>query len=161
MKEKWRAPRRRRDGSIMKVLVVDDNKNLADLIQEVLEHGDIRVTAAYDSIAGYAAYLSFKPDLVITDIQMPGGTGFEMMQHIRVHNPMIRTVYISGNIETHRPTVEWEKKHYPVTFLPKPFPLKSLTALVLEQKQSVPMEDDNLLYRESGWPPADGLLLSQ
>jgi YesN/AraC family two-component response regulator len=38
-------------------------------------------------------YLRFLPDLVITDIQMPGENGLELINHIREHNPLVKTVY--------------------------------------------------------------------
>lgn len=146
---------------IMKVLVVDDNKDLADLIQSLLEGEGVEVMSAYDGIQGYANYLLFKPDFVITDIQMPGGTGFEMMQHIRAHNPMIKTVYMSGNIDAYRMTLEREKKKYPVTFFRKPFRLESLMELVSEPGTSLPREDAAMLYHKSLQQPADGLPPSQ
>ncbi len=142
---------------IMKVLVVDDNKDLAQLIQGMLESEGVEVMSANDGIEGYATYLLFRPDLVITDIQMPGGTGFGMMQHIRAHNPMIKTVYISGDIDAYRLTVEQEKKSYPVTFLTKPFPLKALMELVSEPEQSSPTEDAAMPYQQRLQQPADGL----
>jgi CheY-like chemotaxis protein len=145
----------------MKVLVVDDNRDLADLIQSVLECEGAEVMSANDGIQGYANYLLLKPDLVITDIQMPGGTGFEMMRHIRAHNPMIRTVYMSGNIDAYRMTLEREKKKYPITFFRKPFPLKSLMALVSEPGTGFPMEDPAMLHHRSLQQPADGLPSSQ
>lgn len=141
----------------MKVLVVDDNRSLAELIQGVLEGEGITVMPAYDSIEGYAAYLLFRPDVVITDIQMPGGTGFEMMQHIRAHNPAIKTVYMSGNVDGYQLTLEREKKRYPVSVLPKPFSLKALMELVSEPKQSLPVEDTAMLYRQRLRQPTEGL----
>jgi CheY-like chemotaxis protein len=142
---------------VMKVLVVDDNKDLADLIECILERDGVEVMSAYDGIEGYADYLLFKPDLVITDIQMPGGTGFEMMQHIRTHNPMIKTAYMSGNIDAYRRTLEQEKKRYPVTFFGKPFALKSLMELVSEPGTGLPTENTALLYPTSLQQPTDGL----
>jgi CheY-like chemotaxis protein len=141
----------------MKVLVVDDNKELADLIQDVLEGKGMEVMSAGNGIEGYAGYLLFRPELVITDIQMPGGTGFEMMQHIRAHDPMIRTVYMSGNIDSYLLSLEREKKSYPVAILRKPFSLKSLMKLVSEPLTSAPMEEADILYHESRQQPADGL----
>jgi len=141
----------------MKVLVVDDNKDLADLIQCVLESEGIEVMSAHDGIKGYRAYLLFKPDLVITDIQMPGETGLEMMHHIRAHNPMIKTVYMSGNIDAYRLSLEREQKRYPATILRKPFRLETLMELVSEPGVSLPMEDAAVIYHKSLQQPADGL----
>ncbi len=141
----------------MKVLVVDDNRDLADLIKSVLEDEGIEVMSANDGTEGYAAYLFFKPDLVFTDVQMPGGTGFDMMRNIRAHDPMIRTVYMSGNIDSHQLTLEWEMQRYPVTVMRKPFPLKLLLKLVAEQGSGLPGEDAATSYHGSLQQPADGL----
>ncbi len=142
----------------MKVLLVDDNKDLTDIIQSVLEREGVEVMSACDSIDGYAAYLRFNPDLVITDIQMPGGTGLEMMQHIRTHKPLIRTVYMSGSIDAYRPALEQEKKRYPVTILGKPFPLAALLALVSEPRIDLPGEEAAIPeHGGSLQQPIDGL----
>lgn len=114
----------------MRVLVVDDNRALADAIQSILEDKGLEVISANDGKAGYAAYLRFRPDVVLTDIQMPGENGLEMMAQIRVHDPMIKTVYMSGNINAFRRLLEGEKEHYPVSFFEKPFSLKSLEKMI-------------------------------
>ena len=115
-----------------KVLVVDDNHLLAATIQEVLEDNGLEVMYAKDGVDGYSAYLLFKPDIVITDIQMPRKNGLEMMGHIRTHEPMIRTIYMSGDIEPYRPFLREEKRKYQVSFFEKPFSLESLKRVILE-----------------------------
>jgi DNA-binding NtrC family response regulator len=114
----------------MRVLVVDDNRLLAATIQEILEDDGIEVMSANDGVDGYSAYLTFRPDMVITDIQMPRRSGVEMMHRIRNHNPMIKTVYMSGNMSTVRPFLTEEEKMYPVSFFEKPFSLESLKRVV-------------------------------
>jgi CheY-like chemotaxis protein len=120
----------------MKVLVVDDNFVLAHSIQEILEDEGMEVMSANDGQEGYTAYLLFQPDLVITDIQMPRVNGLEMMAQIRAHNPMVKTIYMSGNINAYRSLLEGEKERYPVSFFEKPFSLESLTKLVSEPAAS-------------------------
>jgi DNA-binding NtrC family response regulator len=114
----------------MKILVVDDNEFLASTIQAILEREGAEVMSAKDGIDGYSAYLDFKPDVVITDIQMPRKNGLEMMEHIRVHDPMIKTIYMSGDIHSFLPSLKEEKKRYPVSFFEKPFRLESLMTAV-------------------------------
>jgi DNA-binding response OmpR family regulator len=116
----------------MKVLVVDDNRLLADTIQEILENDGLDVISARDGLDGYSAYLLFKPDIVITDIQMPRKNGLEMMKRIRTHNPRIKTIYMSGNIGSFESFLIEEKKRYPVSYFEKPFSLKSLMNKVTE-----------------------------
>lgn len=117
----------------MKVLVVDDNQQLASIIREVLEEDGIEVVSANDGVDGYSAYLAFKPDIVITDIQMPRESGLDMMWHIRVHNPMIRTIYMSADMSSYQSLIKEEKKQYPVSFFEKPFSLESLVRAVSGQ----------------------------
>ena len=117
---------------MMKVLVVDDNRLLAANIQEVLEDDGLDVMSANDGVDGYSAYLRFKPDIVITDIQMPRKNGLEMMGRIRTHEPKIRTIYMSGDIDPYRPFLTEEKRKYPVSFFAKPFSLESLRRVVRE-----------------------------
>ena len=110
----------------MKILVVDDNEFLLNLIQTTLEDEGIEVMSAKDGFDGYSAYINFKPDIVITDIQMPRKNGLEMMEHIRVHDPMIKTIYMSGDINPFLSSLKEEEKMYPVNFFEKPFRVKSL-----------------------------------
>ena len=117
---------------MQKILVVDDNPLLVATIQGLLEDDGLEVMSAKDGIDGYSAYLLFKPNIVITDIQMPRKNGLEMMGHIRIHEPMIRTIYMSGDIDPYRPFLKEEKRRYPVIFLEKPFSLESLRRVVLE-----------------------------
>ena len=66
----------------MKILVIDDNAEITSVIQQLLDIEGYRVATARDGDDGYSAYLDFKPDLVITDIQMPRKNGFELMKEI-------------------------------------------------------------------------------
>jgi two-component system response regulator TrcR len=116
----------------VKVLVVDDNRLLAAVIQETLEDDGLEVRSANDGVDGYSAYLLFRPDIVITDIQMPRENGLEMMGHIRTHDPMIKTIYMSGDIDPYRPCLTEETRKYQVSFFEKPFSIESLKRAVLE-----------------------------
>ena len=127
-----------------KVLVVDDNQSLASLIQETLEYDGLEVRSAIDGVEGYSAYLQFKPDIVITDIQMPRENGLEMMGHIRTHEPMIKTIYMSGDIDPYRPYLREEKKKYRASFFEKPFSLESLKRVVMEPLTGILQESKAL-----------------
>jgi DNA-binding NtrC family response regulator len=128
----------------MKVLVVDDDRFLPSLIQEILQDEGCEVMTAKDGIDGYSAYLLFEPDLIITDIQMPGKNGLEMMECIRTHDPMIQTIYMSGDISSFRAPLLEEEKKYPVSFFEKPFPLGLLTRFV-SRSTTEPMPE-NAVY---------------
>ena len=114
----------------MRIFIVDDNQELARVIQKMVEDEGFEVKLAKDVQDGYWAFLEFKPDLVITDIQMPGGTGLELMEHIRIVDPTVRTIYMSGDLSSFRSPIEEEKKRYPVSLLEKPFSKDELMKLV-------------------------------
>jgi CheY-like chemotaxis protein len=110
----------------MRVLVVDDDQAVASVIQLMLEFEGYESRLALNGPEGYLIYLQFLPDLVITDIQMPGENGLELMNHIREHDPMIKTIYMSGNLNQFYSLLEEERTKYPIKFLEKPFSRKDL-----------------------------------
>jgi len=63
-------------------------------------------------------------------VGMPVENGLDMMRHIRTHYAQIKTIYMSGNIDLFRSSLEKEKQEYPVTFFQKPFSLDTLRRLV-------------------------------
>ena len=77
-------------------------------------------------------YFQFLPDLVITDIQMPGENGLELINHIREHDPLVKTIYMSGDLNQFYPLLKEERTKYPVNFLEKPFSGMELIGRVSE-----------------------------
>lgn len=116
----------------MKILIIDDNELLASVLQRILEEKGYEVKSAQDGEEGYSTYLHFRPDLVVTDIQMPGKNGLELMEHIRRHNPMVRTIYMSGDLKKFLLPLEKEKELYQANFLEKPFSPNELMKAVSE-----------------------------
>ena len=105
----------------MKILIVDDNQAVASVVQFMLELEGFEVRLALNGPDGFLNYIQFRPDLVITDIQMPGENGFELMNHIREHDPAVKTIYMSGNLSQFYALLEDEKSKYQIDFLDKPF----------------------------------------
>jgi YesN/AraC family two-component response regulator len=96
----------------------------------ILEDEGYEVRAAKDGNDGFFSYLLFRPDLVITDIQMPEKNGLELMENIRMHNPMIKTIYMSGDLSQYGSPLEEEKKKYHINTLEKPFSRDELMSLL-------------------------------
>jgi CheY-like chemotaxis protein len=114
----------------MKILIVDDNQELACLVKWMLEDEGFEVRLAKDGADGYLAYLLFNPDVVLTDIQMPQKNGLELMGHIRCHNPAVKTIYMSGDLARYGLPLEEERKKYRVGVLEKPFSRHELMSLI-------------------------------
>ena len=118
----------------MKVLVVDDNKVMTTIIRMIMEKKNHLVITANDGENGYAAYLQFKPDLVLTDIQMPRKNGFELMKKIRCHNPSVIGIYMTGDPDRFLLRLREEQNRHQVDFICKPFSLSELS-MVLSKLQ--------------------------
>ncbi len=114
----------------MKVLIVEDSQEIAFLTKMVLEDEGFEIRSAMDAEEGFRVFLEFKPDLIITDIDMPGESGIELMKHIRRLNPLVRNIYMSGDLCNFRALLEEEKEKYSVSLLEKPFSMDELMGLV-------------------------------
>jgi CheY-like chemotaxis protein len=67
----------------MKVLLVDDAKTLLSLIQVYLVGWELKFIEARDGIEGLAKAREHRPDLIVSDIRMPGMDGFELCAAVR------------------------------------------------------------------------------
>ena len=65
------------------VLVVDDHPEIRDLMVKILERRGYRVSTASDGHDALTQFASARPDLVITDLSMPGLNGYQLCRLIR------------------------------------------------------------------------------
>ena len=71
------------DLALIRVVIIDDDRKLLDLLQEYLPRYQIEVQTETDAKNGLALLQSYNPDLVILDVLMPGMDGFEVCREIR------------------------------------------------------------------------------
>jgi len=103
------------------ILVVDDEVDTAELLQEILQMQGYRVLVAFDGKHALSKVTMEKPDLVVTDIMMPGLDGNELIRALQEHSATaaIPVIAMSANENvSHRP------------FLRKPFDVREFTDLV-------------------------------
>jgi len=65
------------------ILIVDDDKNICEVIKLYLQKEGYKVTLAYDGQAGIEAFERSTPSLVVLDIMMPRKDGWEVLKEIR------------------------------------------------------------------------------
>ncbi len=68
---------------VNRLLIVDDDHGLVNLLKRFLEGEGFRVDAAYDHAAGLSAALSGEHELIVLDVMLPGGTGFALLKSLR------------------------------------------------------------------------------
>ncbi len=67
----------------LQVLVIDDEADIREFIRTILETQGIRVTAVASAAAALEELGKFHPDVLISDIRMPGGDGYSLIRQIR------------------------------------------------------------------------------
>ncbi|NDU92431.1 MAG: response regulator transcription factor [Ferrovum sp.] len=69
---------------MVKVLLIDDDVELVEMLKEYLEREDVQVTAAYDGEQGLAELAVTNHDIVVLDVMMPRLNGLETLRRIRM-----------------------------------------------------------------------------
>ena len=69
-----------------KILVVDDDKNICELLRLYKEKEDFAVELAYDGRRALELFESFSPDLILLDIMLPELDGWQVCREIRKHS---------------------------------------------------------------------------
>lgn len=77
------------------ILLVEDEKDLAQLFEYALVRRGYRVHRACDAAAGLKALRQWSPDLVLLDVVLPGLSGFEFLEQIR-RESRVSVILISG-----------------------------------------------------------------
>ena len=79
-----------------KILVVEDDKITRRIIREILSRSGYEVFEAEDGAQGLEAFKANKPDLVLTDYQMPVMNGLRVLSEIRNLQPAVPVIMLTG-----------------------------------------------------------------
>ncbi|MEK6438631.1 response regulator transcription factor [Pseudonocardia sp. T1-2H] len=90
------APLRRADGSPVRVLVVDDESTLADLLSMALRYEGWDVRTAADGLGAVRTARDFKPDAVVLDIMLPDLDGLEVLRRLRAEAPEVPVLFLTA-----------------------------------------------------------------
>ena len=84
-----------------KILVVDDEPKIVDMVRKFLESEGFAVRAAYDGLVGLELARAEAPDLVILDVMLPGLDGLEVLRRLRAQSdvPVIMLTARSEEID--------------------------------------------------------------
>ncbi len=81
---------------VRRILVVDDNRDAADMLAMLLAHAGHDVATAYDGADAIGRSSTFRPDVVLMDIGMPGMNGYETARRLRQRDGAMRLVALTG-----------------------------------------------------------------
>lgn len=77
--------------TMLKVLVIDDNPAFLDFLVELIKLKGFQAIAAYNGYSGFNLAEAQRPDLIISDIQMPMWDGYQLLKALR-QNPLTQNI---------------------------------------------------------------------
>ena len=139
------APLRRIDGSPVRVLVVDDENNLTELLSMALRYEGWEVRSAGSGMAAVRAARDFQPDAVALDMMLPDFDGMEVLRRMRADNPTVPVLFLTA-----RDAVEDRVAGLTAggdDYVTKPFSLEEVVARLraLMRRTAVMAEDSSSL----------------
>lgn len=110
-----------------RILVIDDDSSIGELLRLYLENEGYEVKIAHDGIDGFAMFKGCDPDLVLLDIMLPGKDGWEVCRQIReVSSKPVIMITAKGDVFDKVLGLELGADDFVV----KPFDMKELSARV-------------------------------
>jgi two-component system, OmpR family, response regulator len=111
-----------------RLLVVEDDPNILELLSASLRFAGFQVATACDGGAAEAAVAEHKPDLIVLDVMLPDLDGFEVVRRLRTNGTHTPVVFLTARDAT-------EDKIHGLTlggddYVTKPFSLEELTARI-------------------------------
>ncbi len=83
-----------------RVLVVEDDETVADVLREALADARFSLEFAVDAESAVRSIDERPPDLVLTDISLPGRSGLDVMRHVRGRDPEAAVILMTGYATT-------------------------------------------------------------
>ena len=113
-----------------RLLVVDDERVIADTLATILRQQGYETAAAYDGNSALTLCETFGPELVISDVVMPGMSGIDLAIRIRQQYPGCKILLFSGQAATSGLLDEARRKGHEFELLAKPIHPKELLARI-------------------------------
>ena len=100
-----------------KLMIVDDEKAMCEILAEIIDWEELGVKVVDTCKNGLEAYESARklhPDIMLTDIRMPGMNGIELIERLTEEGEKIRFILLSayGEFEYARRAMKYNVKHY-------------------------------------------------
>jgi len=116
------------DRDVSKVLVVDDEKEIRDLLVDALSGSNMCVSAAASGQEALSMATSDRPDFIVTDIGLGDCSGLEVLDRLRSVAGDIPAVVITGSNETK--VLSDASRHRPVEMITKPLDIERLRTTI-------------------------------
>jgi two-component system OmpR family response regulator len=127
-------------GETERILVVDDEPNITDLVATALRYEGFDVAVAGNGLDAIREANAFRPDLIVLDVMLPDRSGFDLLARLRADRVRLPVVFLTA-----RDSTEDKVKGLTVggdDYVTKPFSLEELVARVRAVLRRVRHSDD-------------------
>ncbi len=135
-------PRKR---EAMRILIVDDERSIRDLLVEKLSSLGYEVLPAPDGLEGLRLVEQVRPDIMILDVNMPVLDGYGVLSRLRAMENVPHTYVIMLTARAELAEVERGLEAGADDYLPKPFELRELVARVHAAERVQKLQEELLL----------------
>jgi two-component system OmpR family response regulator len=115
-------------GPIARVLVVDDEPEVAAVLRDALLERDYAVEVAVDGTQALGRALTYQPDVVLLDLKMPGLPGDVVLGRLHEIDPALPVIIVTGNTDDERARATLA--HGAFDYVAKPFDLDNLARVI-------------------------------
>ncbi len=122
----------------LSILVVDDEKNITQLMSDILEDEGFDVEVAYSMNEAKNRIKSKDFDIIFLDVWLPDGEGLDLIPFIREQNPLTKIIMISGHANI--PIAVKALKEGAFDFLEKPISTDSIFAVIHKAQNEIQKE---------------------
>ena len=129
-----------------KVLLIDDDDSLRRVTEYSLHSAGFHVLSAADGKQGLAAFRADSPQVVITDIQMPGLSGYDVLQQIKSERPETVVIVITAYSSVEKAVDAMKQGAY--DYLAKPFSRDELVIVVEKAFNLLGLQEENQRLRD-------------
>ncbi|MBM2830875.1 MAG: glnG [Gammaproteobacteria bacterium] len=127
-----------------KVWIVDDDKSIRWVLEKALSREDVNITSFADPNEVLEKIKHDKPDVVISDIRMPGMDGIVLLEQIKKHSPDIPVIIMTAYSDLDRAVSAFREGAF--EYLSKPFDVDEVVSLVKramhERETSLPTQTE-------------------
>jgi two-component system nitrogen regulation response regulator GlnG len=110
------------------VWIVDDDASIRWVLERALKQAGVKATAFEDADAVLAALRREEPDVLVTDIRMPGRSGLDLLEEIRAKRPKLPVIVMTAHSDLDSAVAAYQGGAF--EYLPKPFDIDQAVDLV-------------------------------
>ena len=114
------------------VFVVDDEPVICNTLVAILKHSGYKAEGYEDPVVAVEAARGTSPDLLLTDVMMPGMNGVELAIHFQNFHPRCKVLLFSGAAESADLLADARSRGYELDLLAKPVPPSELLEKLME-----------------------------